>query len=637
MLRTTEAAKAIRTGAEDLGLKSPEEIALGLYGRDIAGRRRYAYDQLARAIRDVHVPSRSARYEIHWKGEECASRLCAPTGSVSLLSYSSYLRPHPQAIDFSPGASAYAPSFLSRVFSSGPNVRPYRVLPIYREKATRSNEAQGGLSSSKQRCVRGPVKSFVPKEPSQVVPPMIAVWNYISMALFSSCGFEALELIAIGLFYILPLTMAGVIPGNKIYGDMSTADAVRAMSLDADNAKVAAAVDDVATGQVNNIRQRTWGLAARVDPTVSFEEYIYWAEIEREIEAEENKKFKAARGPRTLTNIIKSRFSTGKQPPSESSNDKELRERAMQPLDEAKRPENTQMQVIEPSTSSDPLAGAPSSISLPPTSSGGRAVRSSSPPSVTASPDTASGGYSLGWTPLATLCYPSATRTSASTDLKPDTSVLYYDCASQQGAAVLYCCDDHRYGHRYGLRKHSKPTASSMYASANNPIDYQVVTKSTLIKTIEPIRTFASRPPAQYQQQATGFASQFNAVDSMVYAYSGALLFVAFLGEMRNPWDFWKGLFLAQGFICFVYILFGVFVYSNFGQYSASNIGNVIQPFGLQTAQNILALLTSFFAIFLYFNIGMKTVYLEVFQEIFNFPAITTRKGQWCCCCSQLK
>lgn len=117
-----------------------------------------------------------------------------------------------------------------------------------------------------------------------------------------------------------------------------------------------------------------------------------------------------------------------------------------------------------------------------------------------------------------------------------------------------------------------------------------------------------------------------------------------------------------------MYILFGVFVYSNFGQYSASNIGNVrppwpssnisaitadscqqvIQPFGLQTAQNLIALLTSFFAIFLYFSmdtayydklettltfgldIGMKTVYLEVFQEIFNFPAITTRKGQWC-------
>lgn len=87
---------------------------------------------------------------------------------------------------------------------------------------------------------------------------------------------------------------------------------------------------------------------------------------------------------------------------------------------------------------------------------------------------------------------------------------------------------------------------------------------------------------------------------------------------------------------------------SNIPAVSADPCRQVIQPFGLQTAQNIIALLTSFFAIFLYFSmdtpyreklettlpfgldIGMKTVYLEVFQEIFNFPAITTRKGQWC-------
>lgn len=31
----------------------------------------------------------------------------------------------------------------------------------------------------------------------------------------------------------------------------------------------------------------------------------------------------------------------------------------------------------------------------------------------------------------------------------------------------------------------------------------------------------------------------------------------------------------------------------------------------------------------MYFNIGMKTVYIEVFQEILNFPPITTRKGRW--------
>lgn len=30
----------------------------------------------------------------------------------------------------------------------------------------------------------------------------------------------------------------------------------------------------------------------------------------------------------------------------------------------------------------------------------------------------------------------------------------------------------------------------------------------------------------------------------------------------------------------------------------------------------------------LYFNIGMKTIYLEVFQAIFNFPPISTKKGR---------
>jgi hypothetical protein len=30
----------------------------------------------------------------------------------------------------------------------------------------------------------------------------------------------------------------------------------------------------------------------------------------------------------------------------------------------------------------------------------------------------------------------------------------------------------------------------------------------------------------------------------------------------------------------------------------------------------------------MYFNIGMKTVYIEVFQEVFHFPVITTKKGR---------
>lgn len=97
-----------------------------------------------------------------------------------------------------------------------------------------------------------------------------------------------------------------------------------------------------------------------------------------------------------------------------------------------------------------------------------------------------------------------------------------------------------------------------MIAAGTHKPYYPAVIKQTLIKTIEPIKVFAGTPPQQYQQQALGFSSQFNAVNTMVYSYAGALLFVAFLAEMRHPLDFWKGLFMAQAFICIVYLLFGL-------------------------------------------------------------------------------
>lgn len=95
-----------------------------------------------------------------------------------------------------------------------------------------------------------------------------------------------------------------------------------------------------------------------------------------------------------------------------------------------------------------------------------------------------------------------------------------------------------------------------------------------------PVKTFVGTPPAEYQQtDANLFAAKFNGINSMVCkytltrclyaakkltesldAYSGALLFVAFLSEMRQPLDFWKAVFLAQAFITVVYVFFGAFV-----------------------------------------------------------------------------
>jgi hypothetical protein len=58
-----------------------------------------------------------------------------------------------------------------------------------------------------------------------------------------------------------------------------------------------------------------------------------------------------------------------------------------------------------------------------------------------------------------------------------------------------------------------------MVAASHFGIDYGVITNSTLIKNIEPVKTFAGPPPDAYQQQAYGFAGQFNGINSMVCKY----------------------------------------------------------------------------------------------------------------------
>ncbi|KAF3764829.1 hypothetical protein M406DRAFT_356682 [Cryphonectria parasitica EP155] len=167
-----------------------------------------------------------------------------------------------------------------------------------------------------------------------------------------------------------------------------------------------------------------------------------------------------------------------------------------------------------------------------------------------------------------------------------------------------------------------------MVAAANYGIDYQFIFNSTLINTVMPVKTFAGPPPDAYQMSAYGTAATMSGINSMVYSYGGALLFVAFLAEMRHPWDFWKGMLAAQSFICIVYIFFGAFVYGFYGQYSSSSITQVTAMKSLQVTGNVFALVTAFIACFLYFNVGMKVVYLEVGQEILGLPPITSKKGK---------
>ncbi|KAE9364781.1 hypothetical protein N431DRAFT_355013 [Stipitochalara longipes BDJ] len=145
-----------------------------------------------------------------------------------------------------------------------------------------------------------------------------------------------------------------------------------------------------------------------------------------------------------------------------------------------------------------------------------------------------------------------------------------------------------------------------------------------------PVVTFSGVPPPLYQPTDHDlFAAKFNGINSMVYAYSGAILFIAFLSEMRHPMDFWKAMICAQLFISIVYIFFGAFTYSYYGQYAYVSITQVVKPLSLQILSNVLGLITGWLAIFLYFNVGMKTVYVEVGQEICGLPPITSKRGKY--------
>lgn len=57
-------------------------------------------------------------------------------------------------------------------------------------------------------------------------------------------------------------------------------------------------------------------------------------------------------------------------------------------------------------------------------------------------------------------------------------------------------------------------------------------------------------------------------------SWGGALLFIAFLAEMRHPMDFWKGLLVAQIFITLVYVIFGAVVSLQFIVFSVSDNGS---------------------------------------------------------------
>ena len=86
------------------------------------------------------------------------------------------------------------------------------------------------------------------------------------------------------------------------------------------------------------VMERVWGFAARTDSSVSYEEYRYWAKIEREMEVEEEKVFQAEHGS-PLRDQIKNSFTKGGR--AQMKADKQARLERLQTLGEKTAPAAT--------------------------------------------------------------------------------------------------------------------------------------------------------------------------------------------------------------------------------------------------------------------------------------------------------
>ena len=94
---------------------------------------------------------------------------------------------------------------------------------------------------------------------------------------------------------LLPGPPAVTAPTEQMRELIAETEEVRKMSL---------------TGSHPGVRQRLWGLQARLDPTVTFEEFTFWAKVEREMEEEEYRRYRAVTSGGGFLGSIKGYFTS---------------------------------------------------------------------------------------------------------------------------------------------------------------------------------------------------------------------------------------------------------------------------------------------------------------------------------------
>lgn len=197
-----------------------------------------------------------------------------------------------------------------------------------------------------------------------------------------------------------------------------------------------------------------------------------------------------------------------------------------------------------------------------------------------------------------------------------------------------------------GVAANSPPLYSGSTGSAGYSVNPDLVTPDAA-GNYPAVTTSAGLP------DPNNFGASINGLMQAVYAYGGAMLFVEFMSEMRQPRDFLKAMWGAQLFIYLVYMFYGCFIYGYQGQYVLTPSYLGMSPYNWQTAGNSLAMTSAIIAAALYGNIGLKgksnhsssptpvhlpyrllttwlstVVYNNVFVEFFAFPPLNVRSGK---------
>jgi hypothetical protein len=88
-----------------------------------------------------------------------------------------------------------------------------------------------------------------------------------------------------------------------------------------------------------------------------------------------------------------------------------------------------------------------------------------------------------------------------------------------------------------GVAATSQPNYATMFGSFGQPGFAYSDTNfpNSTVESAIPIRTFAGTPPNGYASGGTGFLGTYQGINTIIYAYGGAMLFFNLLAEMYNP------------------------------------------------------------------------------------------------------